>query len=554
MKTNPTMQAEAVLPTRPVSENGKINILTRLAYGGGDVACNVVYGMIATLLTLFYTDYAGVSVATVGLVMLISRFFDGGSDVVMGFIVDRTHSKWGQSRPWILWMSLPYALSAILLFSVPHTNATIQFLYIFVTYNFCTTVCYTAINLPYGSLSAMMTRDSKERDLLSVFRMGLAPMGRIIAVTCTMPLIKLFGNDQAAWVKVMSIWAAIAFLLLITCFVKCEETVHITARSEEKIPVGRSLKALVTNQYFWAVLLLWMFQSTNQAVVGTILPYYCKYVFHNDSWMYSTLYLSETIVLIVFTFLCPLLRDMLGKRNMIVAGAVLVLISQGLFFLNTTSFSWCLFTTMLRGVGEAPLCAFVFGMIGDVVEFGQWKHHIRQESFIFAGGSVGTKLGTGIAQASIAGIMSLCGYISSTGSAVVQSQSAINSIINIYMFGPLLIFVGVLIVGLLYQLDKKYPAIMKELAEREARGECNFLIFIILNRSRHGCKAVPGIVSRPAAPVGRAFSVCAPCPPCREADIHKKFIAAALRLSALLYIINAEHIPVSPLPITERFR
>ena len=116
--------------------------------------------MIATLLTLFYTDYAGVSVATVGLVMLISRFFDGGSDVVMGFIVDRTHSKWGQSRPWILWMSLPYALSAILLFSVPHTNATIQFLYIFVTYNFCTTVCYTAINLPYGSLAAMMTRDS----------------------------------------------------------------------------------------------------------------------------------------------------------------------------------------------------------------------------------------------------------------------------------------------------------------------------------------------------------------------------------------------------------
>ena len=553
MKTNPTMQAEAVLPTRPVSENGKINILTRLAYGGGDVACNVVYGMIATLLTLFYTDYAGVSVATVGLVMLISRFFDGGSDVVMGFIVDRTHSKWGQSRPWILWMSLPYALSAILLFSIPHTNATIQFLYIFVTYNFCTTVCYTAINLPYGSLSAMMTRDSKERDLLSVFRMGLSPMGRIIAVTCTMPLIKLFGDNQAAWVKVMSIWAAIAFLLLITCFIKCEETVHITARSEEKIPVGRSLKALVTNQYFWAVLLLWMFQSTNQAVVGTILPYYCKYVFHNDSWMYSTLYLSETIVLIVFTFLCPLLRDMLGKRNMIVAGAVLVLISQGLFFLNTTSFSWCLFTTMLRGVGEAPLCAFVFGMIGDVVEFGQWKHHIRQESFIFAGGSVGTKLGTGIAQASIAGIMSLCGYISSTGSAVVQSQSAINSIINIYMFGPLLIFVGVLIVGLLYQLDKKYPAIMKELAERAA--SCNFLIFIFPQPFPAWLQSCAGnlFLALPV-PVGRAFSVCAPCPPCREADIHKKFIAAALRLSALLYIINAEHIPVSPLPITERFR
>ena len=218
------------VPSRPATVVMLISIRPGIRiFHGGDVACNVVYGVIATLLTLFYTDYAGVSVATVGLVMLISRFFDGGSDVVMGFIVDRTHSKWGQSRPWILWMSLPYALSAILLFSVPHTNATIQFLYIFVTYNFSTTVCYTAINLPYGSLSAMMTRDSKERDLLSVFRMGLSPMGRIIAVTCTMPLIKLFGDDQAAWIKVMSIWAAIAFLLLITCFVKCEETVHIAA-------------------------------------------------------------------------------------------------------------------------------------------------------------------------------------------------------------------------------------------------------------------------------------------------------------------------------------
>lgn len=250
-----------------------------------------------------------------------------------------------------------------------------------------------------------------------------------------------------------------------------KEGVTVTRTKIAAIIIARMSRLIIVSTAFWAVLLLWMFQSTNQAVVGTILPYYCKYVFHNDSWMYSTLYLSETIVLIVFTFLCPLLRDRLGKRNMIVAGAVLVLLSQGLFFLNTTSFSWCLFTTMLRGVGEAPLCAFVFGMIGDVVEFGQWKHHIRQESFIFAGGSVGTKLGTGIAQASIAGIMSLCGYISSTGSAVVQSQSAINSIINIYMFGPLLIFVGVLIVGILYQLDKKYPAIMKELAEREARGE-----------------------------------------------------------------------------------
>ena len=164
-----------------------LNVGTRLAYGCGDTACNIVFGMISTLLTLFYTDYAGVSVVTVGMVMLISRVFDGTSDVIMGFIVSRTNSKWGKARPWIIWMAVPYCISAIALFAVPQTSDSLQFWYIFITYNLCTTVLYTAINVPYGTLSTMMTRSSHERDLLSIFRMSMAPLGRIIAVTFTMP-------------------------------------------------------------------------------------------------------------------------------------------------------------------------------------------------------------------------------------------------------------------------------------------------------------------------------------------------------------------------------
>lgn len=144
------------------SSAGKLSWTTRIAYGCGDTACNVVWGSVSTILTLFYTDYVGVSPVTVGLVMLLSRIFDGVSDVVMGFIVERTNSKWGKSRPWILWSSLPFAISIVLLFTVPQTTETLQFLYMFITYNFCTTVCYTAINLPYGSLSTMMTRISYE--------------------------------------------------------------------------------------------------------------------------------------------------------------------------------------------------------------------------------------------------------------------------------------------------------------------------------------------------------------------------------------------------------
>lgn len=151
--------------TAPTTKGGgPLSWWTRIAYGCGDTACNIVMaGMVNSLLTLFYTDYAGVSIATVGLVFLISRFFDGTSDVIMGILVEKTHSRWGKARPWILWMSIPYVICSIALFTVPQTSNTLQFWYLFVTYNLLGTVCYTAINVPYGTLSTMMTRSSHER-------------------------------------------------------------------------------------------------------------------------------------------------------------------------------------------------------------------------------------------------------------------------------------------------------------------------------------------------------------------------------------------------------
>lgn len=454
-----------------MKEDGKIRWSTRFAYGCGDTACNVVFGMISTLLTLFYTDYVGVNAATIGIVMLLSRMFDGVSDAIMGLIVERTNSKWGKSRPWILWMCVPFAISAVLLFAVPHSTVTVQAIYIFITYNFVNTICYTAINLPYSSLSAMMTRSSSERDMLSVVRMGLSPFGRILAVTCTMPVVKLFGNDQAAWIKTMAIWASIALVLLLICFWKCEEKVVIEAKEkQEKVPLKKSLKALVTNQYFWAVVILWTMQNGIYCVTGTILPYYCKYIFHNDTWMYSTLYLTETLIIVGATFLSPMLLKRFGKRNMSLAGACLALAGQLIFCFNPTNFGFMVFSCVIRGLGLAPLNSIVFGFLGDVVEFGQWKTHIRQESLIFAGSSVGMKLGAGLTSAIITGLLSAAGYISSSAGNIQQPDSAIQMIINVYRFAPIVVWVSVIITLALYKLDKIYPKIMEELAEREANG------------------------------------------------------------------------------------
>lgn len=451
----------------------KLSTKVRVSYGFGDTACNIVYGMISALLVLFYTDYAGVPVATVGLVMLISRIFDGTSDAIMGVIVTKTKSKWGKARPWILWMAIPYCISAVALFTVPQTTETMQFWYIFITYNVTTTICYTAINVPYGTLSAYMTRSSHERDMLSIFRMSMAPIGRIIAVTLTQPVVKLLGDDQAAWVKAMLIWVVIAFVMLIICFVNCKEmeSGDDDSNKDTKVGIGTALKTLLTNQYFWACLILWTVTCVHGTIVGTALPYYCKYIFGNDTWMYSVLYLAETLTLVIGAMFCPMLLKKFGKRQISLIGAIVAVIAQALFIINTQSFEWALATSILRALGEAPLTAIVFGMLGDAVEFGQWKSHIRQTSLIFAGGALGFKLGTGITSALLSNLLSGAGYVSSSGAGVTQPASALAMIQNIYIWGPILVWIIAVVVLALYKLDKKYPAIMKELAERETRGE-----------------------------------------------------------------------------------
>ena len=291
---------------------GKLSWGTRIAYGCGDTSCNVVWGAVSTILTLFYTDYVGISPAIVGLVMLLSRVFDGVSDLIMGFVVERTNSRWGKSRPWILWSSLPFAISIVLLFTVPQTNETLQFLYLFVTYNFCTTVCYTAINLPYGSLSTMMTRVSYEQGMLCIVRMAMSPFGKILAVSFTLPLVHMMGNDQMAWVKTMSIWAVVALILLLICFWKCEEKVDVRAKIKNpiKVPIKKGLKALLTNKYFYIALSFWAMQNVIACVSGTMLPYYCKYIFHDDK-LFGILFMVETLLMIAVTlFICPILVNL----------------------------------------------------------------------------------------------------------------------------------------------------------------------------------------------------------------------------------------------------
>lgn len=446
----------------------KISMREKIAYGLGDTSCNIVVGLTTSLLTFFYTDYIGVSVQMIGLIILISRFFDGGSDIVMGLIVDRTRSKYGKARPWVLWASIPYAIGCVLLFTVPPASDMVKAIYIFITYNFIQTVCYTALNLPYSSLAALMTRNQYERGSINAIRMALSPFGRILATAVTLPLVKLLGNDQRAWIMAAAIYGAIALALLLFCFLGTKERVQLAAeQADTKVPIGTSMKALLKNKYWALGLLLWAMLSVYMTLSGTSLSYYSKWILGN-SLLTSPLYLAEQIPCIVLTFFIPLALQKVSKRNLALAGAIICIIGQlGLMF-NDHSFAFAMVSAICRGIGQAPLMGVVFSFIADSVEYGQYKTHLRLEGLIYSAASVGSKLGGGLMSAAFGWILGWAGY---DGLQAVQSAGTLRTISALFVWGPIIVWGVTAVILLFHRLEKEYPAIMKELSEREARGE-----------------------------------------------------------------------------------
>lgn len=448
------------------TEIGKITWKTRIAYGGGDASCNIVMGMISTILTMFYTDYIGLSAATAGAIMLVSKFLDGAATLAMGFIAERTKSKYGKYRPWLLWTCVPYAVSIVLLFTVPKSTVFAKTVYVFVTYNLCTTVMYNAMNVPYGSLAYVLTRAAEERDLLSIVRMIMASAARLVTVCGTLPLVKVWGDGQDAWVKAAAIWAGAAALLQLFCFRECEEQTERQNGSDQgRTGLLSSIRNVLGNKYFWAGACFQSMQTVLFAVTGTSLTYYCKYVFGNDSWMYSVLYFIEMGSLIIAMMFCPLLVKRFGKRNTCLAGCAVAIAGHSLLMLFPGNLFCVAGSCLIRSVGFAPLNSVCFAFLGEAVEYGQWKTGQRQESLIYAASTVTLKISSGIAAWLMTVLLGTAGYVSAGAETIldVQPQSAVDMIIGIYKYGPVIVLVICFVTLLAHRLEKQMPRIMKEL-------------------------------------------------------------------------------------------
>ena len=207
-----------------LNEFAAISLKEKVAYFVGECgSCGMFYYLTITLSTYFFTDVMHLSATTLGAIIIASRIFDGVSDLIVGSLVDRTHTRWGKARPWVLFSTLPYALAMVLLYCLPATWTTAhQVAYVVITYNLAVTICYTVENIPWGSLPALMTRDKVQRSQMHSIRMLASPLGSAIGVSTAMPLISAMGGRQQDWITVMSILAVVGILCNIFIYLAVE--------------------------------------------------------------------------------------------------------------------------------------------------------------------------------------------------------------------------------------------------------------------------------------------------------------------------------------------
>lgn len=319
------------------------------------------------------------------------------------------------------------------------------------------------INIPYGTMTSLMSRDQHQRMSINVVRMTMAQLGALLINALTLPLVNAVGGsgDQKSWIVVSCIYGALAGALFLICFYNTKERVNIVQEKKEKLSFLKSLKTCLRNKYWLmlvAVFLFFIFSSTFSGSVGT---YYAKYVIGNENLMGYLTSLSTVPAIICIPILAPLTKK-IGKRNAAWIGSFLSLAGQALMLANPTSFGWLAVCNVVKGIGNASLNGTIFAMIADTIEYGHWKTKIRVEGMLYSSMTFGAKFASGAGNAIALSALGKAGY---DGMAATQTAEALQAIKAFYLYIPIAFMVCICITYALYKVDKLYPQIIKELAE-----------------------------------------------------------------------------------------
>ncbi|EUJ28505.1 Na+/xyloside symporter related transporter [Listeria floridensis FSL S10-1187] len=454
----------------------------RIAYAMSDFGCNTVFQILGTYFLVFCTDTLGVAVAATTGLFALTAIIDSIDGVFWGQMIDRTHTKWGKSRPYWLWFSIPFAVFCVMAFSAPSFimgSETAKIIWIYIAY-IGAKVLYSAINIPVTSILPALTSNPKERVTLSTIRQFFGNFGSALFLPLTLPAVAFLGTmvgDGESGTKSApgwTIWAiilgVITVIAMFTAFRGTNERV-VTRDSKRSVPMRESVKAIKGN-YPWFIIIFINFVFWGAfAIRSSALPYYFKYNLGQEAL--GSLTLLGTVLQLATTALVPFFVGRIGKRNTMMIGMVGTILSQLLLFLSEKTggnVPIILIAVACFYLSQGLIGALIAVMLSDAVDFGEWRNGIRAEGFVTSFSSFSAKLGMGIGSMILAAVLAMGHYIESTGgSAVTQPDSALNSISLGFIWIPLLGYVLSAAALAFNNVDKFEDQMARELEEKHAR-------------------------------------------------------------------------------------
>ena len=456
--------------------NAKLSMFERIAYGLGDFAGNLIYTAISSFLLVYYVSVVGISSAAAGSILAISRIFDGVSDLIMGRIVDKSNSKRGKALPWLVRMSIPMGICSVLMFTIPaNFGMTAKIIYAFITYNLVSTVFYTGYNVPYATLQGLMTTDSYERGLLGNFRMMLATAGTLLVNNVFTRIAQAVNGGseevlyayQKGW-TVAAIVMAVGFVAVTFIpFFVCKERVKQNAGEDGgKGPsVMESLKSLIKNKYWvYEVIFLFVLYFMMSTMFGSQF-YYVQYVVGNVGAFGTISSVVQIFQIALMLLAAPIVMKKFGKRATALMGMGASCLAYVLTALAGKSVPFLMVANAVKGAGFGLGAATMWGLLQDSITYGEWLTNVQAIGMGNAASSFTMKVGSGLGTAAL-------GWILAAGNfdAAPESASAAAALGWAYTWVPLIACLIGCVCLILFDLDKKYPIIIKDLEQGKWKG------------------------------------------------------------------------------------
>ncbi|MFV0587749.1 MFS transporter [Bacteroides reticulotermitis] len=413
-----------------------INLKEKIGYGFGDMASSMFWKLFGSYLMIFYTDVFGMPAAVVGTMFLITRIWDSAFDPIVGIIADRTHTRWGKFRPYLLYLAIPFALIGILTFTTPNLSDTGKVVYAYITYSLMMMV-YSAINVPYASLLGVMSAEPKERNTLSTYRMTFAYIGSFIALLLFMPMVNYFSQghtERHGWMMSVVVIAILCAILFYGCFAWTKE--RVKPIKEKQNPLKSDILDLLHNRPWWILLGAGVAALVFNSIRDGATVYYFKYYIVEEShasvslfgvsFVLSGLYLAVgQAANIVGVVLAAPLSNCIGKKKTYMSAMLLATVLSIIFYwFDKDELALIFIFQILISICAGSIFPLLWSMYADCADYSELNTGNRATGLIFSSSSMSQKFGWAIGSALTGWLLAFFGFEANA----VQSEETIHGI------------------------------------------------------------------------------------------------------------------------------